>query len=219
MPQQLTLNLPFRISRARGDFFLSDANQLAVARLDAPDTWPNKKLILTGPQGSGKTHLAHLWAEARNATLLTTADLTTIDIPSLATPIAIEVEALTQAEEEPLFHTHNHITAQGLPLLLIARKPPRQWSLTLPDLKSRMEATDTVRIQPPDDALLAAVMVKQFNDRQIEVPPNVIAYLTTHMDRSFAEAERLVTALDQAALAEGRAITRPLAQRVLDNRG
>ena len=216
MPRQLTFNLPFRINRTRGDFFLSDANQLAVNRLDAVETWPNAKLILIGPQGSGKTHLAHLWAETQNAQLLTTADLTTRDIPSITTPLAVEAETLTQAQEEPLFHTHNHLAAQSLPLLLIARRPPKQWSLSLPDLKSRMEASDTVRIQPPDDALLAAVMVKQFADRQIEVPPNVIAYLTTHMDRSFAEAERLVTALDQAALAEGRAITRPLAQRVLD---
>lgn len=216
MPRQLTLNLPFRVSRARGDFFISEANQLAVTRLDAPDTWPNAKLILTGPQGSGKTHLAHLWAEAQNARLLTTSDLPALDIPGIITPLAIEADALTPIEEEPLFHTHNHLATQNLPLLLIARTPPKQWPVTLPDLKSRMEATDIVRIQPPDDALLAAVMVKQFADRQIEVPPNVIAYLTTHMDRSFAEAERLVNALDQAALAEGRAITRPLAQRVLD---
>ncbi len=107
--------------------------------------------------------------------------------------------------------------SHGHPLLLLAQKPPAQWSLALPDLKSRMEATDIVRIDPPDDALLAAVLVKQFADRQLTVAPPVIRYLVTHMQRSFAEARRLVQARDQVALAEGRAVTRPLAQRVLDN--
>ena len=85
----------------------------------------------------------------------------------------------------------------------------------MPDLKSRMAATDSVRIDGPDDALLSAVMVKQFADRQVAVPPNVIAWLVAHIDRSFAEAQRMVEAIDKAALAEGRAVTRPLAQRVV----
>lgn len=222
MSKQLVFDLPVRESRSRGDFFVSDANALAVARLDAIETWPNSKLVLVGPEGSGKSHLGHVWAEAHGGLpVATVGTLPACDIPQIDRPVAIEVQdhlAGTPKEEEALFHFHNHMQAQGLPLLLIARTPPSQWDIALPDLKSRMEATDIVRIDAPDDALLAAVLVKQFADRQVQVAPTVIAYLVSHMDRSFAEAERLVAELDKAALAEGRAVTRPLAQRVLDKR-
>lgn len=217
MAEQLTFDLPVRDSRAKGDFFVSDANAMAVARLETSDTWPNGKLVLVGPEGAGKSHLAHVWAESAGGQVLSLSDLLELDIPAVETPIAIEnAENLTSASEEALFHLHNHMGASGLPLLLIARVPPAQWSIGLPDLKSRMMATDSVRIDPPDDALLAAVMVKQFADRQLSVSPQVITWLVTHMDRSFGTAQRLVGQLDQVALSEGRAITRPLAQKVLN---
>ncbi len=217
MAEQLTFDLPVRDSRAKGDFFVSDANAMAVARLETSDTWPNGKLVLIGPEGAGKSHLAHVWAESAGGQVLSLSDLLELDIPAVETPIAIEnAENLTSASEEALFHLHNHMGASGLPLLLIARVPPAQWSIGLPDLKSRMMATDSVRIDPPDDALLAAVMVKQFADRQLSVSPQVITWLVTHMDRSFGTAQRLVGQLDRVALSEGRAITRPLAQKVLN---
>ena len=217
MAEQLTFDLPVRDSRAKGDFFVSDANAMAVARLETSDTWPNGKLVLVGPEGAGKSHLAHVWAESAGGQVLSLSDLLELDIPAVETPIAIEkAENLSSASEEALFHLHNHMGASGLPLLLIARVPPAQWSIGLPDLKSRMMATDSVRIDPPDDALLAAVMVKQFADRQLSVSPQVITWLVTHMDRSFGTAQRLVGQLDQVALSEGRAITRPLAQKVLN---
>ena len=125
---------------------------------------------------------------------------------------------MTSAEEEALFHLHNHLAAQGLPLLLIARQPPALWPLALPDLKSRMEATDTVRIDEPDDALLTALIVKLFADRQIEVPPSLLTWLVSRIDRSFAAVDAAVAALDDAALAEKRPVTRDLARRVLDKR-
>ncbi len=220
MAEQLTFNLPTRVSRARGDFFVSEANALAVARLEAVETWPNGKLVLVGPKGSGKTHLAHVWAEAQGARGLAVADLPGLDVIDVKDPLFVECDTveLDGAIAETLFHLHNHMAAAKLPLLLLAQHPPAQWDIALPDLKSRMEATDIVRIEAPDDALLAAVLLKQFADRQLQVQPAVISYLVTHMQRSFAEAEWLVDALDKAALAQGRAVTRPLAQSVLDNR-
>ncbi len=217
MAEQLTFDLPVRDSRARGDFFVSEANALAVARLEMPETWPNRKLVLVGDAGAGKSHLAHVWAERTDGRVLALSDLSELDIPAVDVPLAIDdADRLTPEIEETLFHLHNHMGATRLPLLLTARTAPARWSVTLPDLKSRMTATDTVRIDPPDDALLAAVMVKQFADRQLSVSPQVITWLVTHMDRSFASAQRLVGQLDQAALSEGRAITRPLAQKVLN---
>lgn len=218
MAEQLTFNLPMRTSLERGDFFVSDANALAVTRLDDMSSWANGKLILVGPKGAGKTHLAHVWAEAEGGAITTLDDFEVSHVVDVVTPLAIEVPRAPSPEtEQTLFHIHNHMAAKHLPLLLLARTPPSRWPLALPDLQSRMEATDVVQIAPPDDALLAAVLVKLFTDRQLRIAPALIDWLTKRMDRSFAEAQRLVAEVDAAALSEGRAVTRKLAQRILDN--
>lgn len=219
MAGQLTFDLPVKASRDRGDFFVSEANELAVARLDDPASWPDGKLVLVGPPGSGKSHLAAIWAEEHGTWPERPVDLVMSIIPKIDGARVIEIDGpMTSDEEEMLFHLHNHMVAHGLPLLLVAREAPSRWPLTLPDLKSRMEATDVVGIGPPDDALLAAVLVKLFADRQLQVPPAVIEWLTTRMDRSFAEAQELVRLLDETALSERRNITQKLARQVLDNR-
>jgi chromosomal replication initiation ATPase DnaA len=218
MTRQLAFDLPVRVSRSRGDFFVSDANSRAVARLEDTGGWPSGKLVLAGPEGSGKTHLGRVWAEANGGVPGTVGGLLSSDIPEIDTPVVLETggeRGFDPAEEEALFHFHNHMVAHRLPFLLLARTPPAQWPLKLPDLKSRMEATDVVRIEPPDDTLLAAVLVKHFADRQLAVAPAVVEWLVGNMERSFAEALRITAALDAAALEEGRAVTRPLAQRVL----
>ena len=220
MPEQLAFDLPVRTSRDRGDFFLSEANALAVARLDASGTWPNGKLVLTGPEGSGKSHLASAWAEEHGTTLITPADLTGRVIPEIDHVCAIDLGAdtrMTAAEEEALFHLHNHLAASGLPLLLVARQAPARWPIALADLKSRLEAAEVVRIDEPDDALLAAVLVKLFSDRQIDVSPNLIGWLVPRIDRSFAAAQDIVSRLDAAALAAQKPVSRELARRTLDN--
>lgn len=216
MAKQLTFDLPVRESRARGDFFVSDANALAVARLDATDTWPNGKLVLVGPEGSGKSHLGQVWADTHEAETFEVSRVADLDVTALKSAVVLELGAVWDSSaEEALFHLHNHMMANGLPLLMLARTPPAQWKITLPDLKSRMTATDSVRIEGPDDALLAAVLVKQFADRQLSVSPAVISWLVTHMDRSFSQARRVVAELDAEALSEGRSVTRPLAQKIL----
>ena len=218
MPEQLTFDLAIRPSLGRGDFFVSASNALALARLDAPDTWPNRKLVLVGPEGAGKTHLAHVWANDVDARMIAAADLAGLDIAAVTAPIVLDdADRVTSNDETALFHLHNHLAAQGLAFLATARSAPSRWGTALPDLRSRMEAAEVARIDAPDDALLQAVLMKLFNDRQISVTPPTIAWLTTHMDRSFAEAQRIVAELDARALAEGRRVTRDLAQQVLDN--
>lgn len=218
MPEQLTFDLPVRTSLERGDFFVSDANALAVARLEDVTTWTSHKMVLAGPEGAGKTHLGHVWAEAQGGAVLMLGDLEAAEVVHITTALAVEVpDVLDPAAEQTLFHLHNHMAGAALPLLMIARAPPARWPLVLPDLKSRMEATDMVQIAPPDDALLAAVLVKLFADRQLRVNPSLINWLTKRMDRSFSEATRLVSDLDATTLSEGGAVTRKLAQRILDN--
>ena len=221
MAEQLTFQLPVRTAQGRGDFFVSGANALAVQRLDDTSTWTNGKLALIGPEGAGKSHLAHVWTKANGGLPVTNVSaLPSCDIPDIDGPVAIEVQdhlfPASAKEEEALFHFHNHMTAQRHPILFVARTPPARWDIALPDLKSRMLATDIVQIEAPDDALLSAMLVKLFTDRQIQITPDLIPWLITHSERSFAAINHLVAALDAAALAEKRAITRPLARRVLD---
>ena len=220
MERQLTFDLPVRTALGREDFFVSSANAMAVARLDASDVWANGRMVLIGPEGSGKTHLAGVWAQAVGADILDADAVAGADIAGLHQPVVIEdADRLPDAGEVALFHLVNVMRERRQPLLITARDAPARWKTTLPDLRSRMEGADLVRIEPPDDALLAAVLVKLFADRQLQVAPTLIQWMTQRMDRSFAEAQRLVGALDKAALAEGSGVTRALAQRVLDKSG
>ncbi len=219
MALQLTLDLPVRASLDRGDFFVSDVNRMALARLEDPAAWPDGKLVLAGPEGAGKTHLAHVWAEREGARLMRPQDLERLDIGGLEGSVALDdADGIASGAEAALLHLHNRVAASGNRLLLTARRAPRRWKVGLPDLKSRMEATDVVRIGAPDEALLSAVLMKLFADRQNAVTPSAIRWLARNLDRSFAEAQRAVAAIDARALAERRKVTRDLAAEVLDKR-
>lgn len=220
--RQLAFDLALRPSRGREDFYVAPANALALATLDHPESWPSGRMLLIGPEGAGKSHLAAIWAEENAAAIAPARSLCDADAPTLARQGAVVLEdaeavAGDPGREEALFHLHNLMQAEGGRLLITAKAPPRDWGLGLPDLASRMAATASVRIEPPDDALLSAVLVKLFADRQLAVPAALIPWLVTRMDRSLAMARRLVAALDARALAEKRAITRPLAAQVLDS--
>ncbi|MCL7465005.1 DnaA/Hda family protein [Phaeovulum sp. NW3] len=224
MERQLILDLPCRSAQGRDDFFVAPANALALATLDRPDTWPQRKMLLIGPEGAGKSHLAQIWADEHGAAVIAGRALTIAAAPALVAARAVVVEDAETIGGHPeaeaaLFHLHNLAQAEGADLLISARTPPRDWGLALPDLKSRMQATASVRIEPPDEALLAAVLVKLFADRQLMVAPALIPWLVLRMDRSLATARRVVAALDARALAKGTAITRQLAAEVLDSLG
>ena len=217
MARQLAFDLPVRPALGREDFFVSPANELALAALDAGN-WPQGKMLLLGPEGAGKSHLAQVWAGDTGARVIAAADLAA---RPLADPDPMVVEdadriAGDRAAETALFHLHNHLLAAQAPLLMTARRAPAHWGLTLPDLKSRMEATAVAELLPPDDALLSAVCLKLFADRQVQVTPNLIQWLIRRIDRSFAAAREAVATLDAAALQRGRSVTRALAAEVLD---
>jgi chromosomal replication initiation ATPase DnaA len=222
--RQLAFDLPAREALGRGDFFVSPSNALALAALDGWRGWPGGRMLLVGPEGSGKSHLAHVWAAESGARIVMAEDLTEAALPALAEAPALVIEdadriAGQPATEAALFHLHNMAGARAVPLLVTARRPVRDWGLRLPDLESRMQAVAVTRLDPPDDALLSAVLVKLFADRQITVAPALIPYLASRMDRSLAAARTLVAALDALALAEGRPVTRQLASALLDRPG
>lgn len=224
MAEQLTLDLPAREALGRDAFFVAPSNMLALATLDAADTWPSGKLVLIGPAGAGKTHMAQVWAKDRDAVVLAPSTLAEADIPALAARKCVVVEDVdrlsdlpnARASEEALFHLHNLTLAEGGRLLLTARTAPNRWTLTLPDLASRMQGTPVAQIEPPDDMLLTVLLVKQFEDRQLIVPEALITWLVKRMERSAAAVRDIVEALDREALRAGKPISRALAARILD---
>ncbi|SMO65995.1 DnaA ATPase domain-containing protein [Ruegeria faecimaris] len=218
MALQLSFDLPAKTALGREDFFVSPANALAVAMISAT-SWPGNKLVLSGPAGAGKTHLAHVWAAETGGRIVQASQIKHDEVPDLAqTPIAVEdvpMIAGDMDQQKTLFHLHNLVLAEGHALLMTGRLAPNFWQLPLPDLQSRIEGAHHVALDPPDDALLGAVLAKLFVDRQLNPGPEVIAYLVKHMDRRFETAASTVALLDQLALSEKRDITRALAVRVL----
>ncbi|MGB5865732.1 MAG: DnaA/Hda family protein [Sulfitobacter sp.] len=220
MATQLGFDLPVRTARGRSDFLVAPSNAMAVAMIENWRNWTNAKMVLSGPPGAGKTHLTHVWADAAQAQIIAARDLQTADVPQLAAGcIAVEDVpeiAKNDAAQTALFHLHNMVLAEGHSLLLTGTGAVPHWGLTLPDLESRLRGALEASIDAPDDALLSAVLVKLFADRQLMPPPDVVPYLLNRMDRSFSEANRIVQALDQTSLARKRPITRALASLVLD---
>lgn len=214
---QLVFDLPHRTARGRENYLVSSSNALAVEVVEAWETWPGHRLLLTGPARSGKTHLALVWAEMSGARVLSVTDLTAgVVIPSQ--PLVIEdldrlsgLDAAQKAEaEEALFHLFNRFGADRIPLLFTGSDKPKAWHLGLPDLRSRIEAMTLAEIGQPDDMLLSSVVVKLFSDRQLRVEPKVIDYVVNRMERSFEAAEALVDRLDTASLRAKKRVTTTL---------
>lgn len=220
MPEQLAFPLPHLEARGREAFFVSAANALAVRQIEAWRSWPQARLVLLGPEGAGKSHLAQIWADLAGASVVSAVSIAEPGVPTLADrPVAVEDAdriAGDRAAETRLFHLHNLVLANGHSLLVTARRPPRDWGLTLPDLASRVAAAPVATLDAPDDALLNAVLVKLFADRQIAPPPRLVEFCLKRMDRSFAAARRLVVALDERSMATGRPIGTQLAAEVLE---
>lgn len=215
MIRQLAFDLAAGEAMTRADFFVAGSNALALQAVDGWRDWPGGKLLLIGPEGAGKTHLVRLWTKDADAVILPASSLANVDLSRLeGRAVAVEDADRIGPGEAALFHLHNLVTASGA-LLLTARTPPRDWGLVLPDLISRMQSTPIAHLEAPDDALLSAVLVKLFADRQVAVAPNLIPYLVSRMPRSIGAARALVAALDARALALGRPITRALAGEVL----
>jgi chromosomal replication initiation ATPase DnaA len=216
-PRQLALALDHAESFAREDFLSGPSNAAALALIECWPAWPNGAIILTGPEGSGKSHLAAIWANAAGARLVAARALEPATVPAaLATGALVIEDIVADAfDERALFHLLNLAREVEAFVLLTARTTPAGWRLAVRDLGSRLKALPIVSLAPPDDALLRAVLVKLFVDRQIAVEESLIGYVATHVERSFAAARAVVGRLDAEAMRRKRPLTRALAAEIL----
>lgn len=217
VPRQLTLALQHAESFARDDFLGGPTNKDALNLIDRWPDWPGRSVVLVGPEGSGKSHLASIWAEQSGARFLAGQSLEISRLPAALTTGALVVEDLYDGEfdEHALFHLLNLAREEAAFLLITTRTPLAGWRLRTPDLASRLKAIPMITLQPPDDALLRALLVKLFADRQLAVEESLVGYLTTRIERSFAAARTAVALLDAEALRQQRPLTRALAAEFL----
>jgi chromosomal replication initiation ATPase DnaA len=218
-PRQLAFALPHAESRTRDNFLEGPANAAGLALVDSWPEWPNRIMLLVGPEGSGKSHLAAIWAEQAGARSTSAHTLTASAVPATLATGALVVEDLNppDVDERALFHLMNLTREEEAFVLITARLPPSAFQIELRDLRSRLRAVPTVRLLPPDDALFRALIVKFCADRQLAIDENVVSYLATRIERSYAAARRAVELLDTEALRQGRPVTRALAAELLRN--
>jgi chromosomal replication initiation ATPase DnaA len=212
-PRQLALTLEHAESFAREDFLTGPSNEAALTLIERWPDWPGRAVLLVGPEDSGKSHLASIWAQLSGARIAAARSLASVDLPAELATGALVVEDLAAGnfEERALFHLLNLVREEDAYLLITTRSQPTTWPIKVLDLASRLRALPTVTLAPPDDALLRAVMVKLFADRQLAVEEGLISYLASRIERSFAAARAAVDALDREALRLKRPATRALA--------
>lgn len=221
--KQLTLEIEPRPALGREDFLVSPGNRAAVEWIDRWPDWPAPILALAGPAGSGKTHLAQVWRARSQALSLDGHDLLHANLPSMQEEgwncliDRAELLAGDPQGEESLFHVYNRLSQWQGNLLLVGRNLPMRWPVKMPDLHSRLATAVPVELALPDDALMRALLVKLFSDRQLLPGKGVIEFLVMRMERSYAAASRIVAEMDARALEERREVRLPLARAVLND--
>ena len=221
-PEQIPMTFDHRPALSGEDFLVSPSNQQAIQWIDSWPNWPGPLLVIVGPTGSGKTHLANVFL---NTTGAKNVDIDMLDAKDPAEVIegakALVVENaenfIKGGLDEHLLHLYNLAREHNICILMTAETAPARWQVNLKDLSSRLNTAPVAEINPPDDALISALLIKQFSDRQIDVGQDVISYLLSRMDRSFDAVRNVVESTDRLSLAEKRGVTIPLVRRVLED--
>jgi len=180
------------------DFLLSDANRVVFDHLTRWSLWPVMATLVTGPRKSGRSLLGRIFVRKTGGRLFDDAE---------------------DHDEEALFHAWNDAQGRRKPLLIIAGRPPPQWQVTLPDLRSRLAATPQVEIGAPDDALIGQLIIKLLGDRGIAAPLELADFLVPRIERSYVSVIMIVDILDRVMLSHHRRMTVPLAKRALEEAG
>lgn len=217
-PTQLIFDLPHDPAVSREDFIVAPSNLAAFELLTGWPDWPSSWLLLTGPEGSGKSHLLKVWQDLCGAPVLSASDLGKDDPADQVASGVLGIEDLGDSgmDERGLFHLLNAAKEIDASIVMTARQPAADWALTIPDLISRLRLATPIAIEEPDDSMLRAILIKHASDRQLQVEPHVVDYMLARMERSLAMAARLVAALDALALERKSRITRSIAGEVLE---
>ncbi len=212
-PRQLVLALDHAISFAREDFLSGPSNAKALALIERWPDWPDRLAVLVGPEGSGKSHLAAIWAQVSGARVLSAKLLGETDLLASMATGALVVEDLSPDDlnERALFHLINLAREERVDVLFTARTPPAGFPVDIRDLASRLKVLPVVALTAPDDALLRALIVKLAADRQLAVDEALVNFLANRIERSFAAVRAAVALLDEEALRQHRPVTRALA--------
>jgi len=213
IPRQLVLDLDHSVSFAREDFLSGPSNVAALTLIERWPDWPSRIVALTGPEGSGKSHLAAIWADESGARVLSPKFLSSADVPGTLATGALVVEDLEaeDLDEHALFHLINLAREEDAYVLLTSRYAVASLPVTIRDLASRLRALPAVMVTPPDDVLLRSLLIKLASDRQLALDESVINYLVNRIDRSFAAARNAIQTLDDEAMRRHRPVTRALA--------
>jgi chromosomal replication initiation ATPase DnaA len=216
-PRQLAFALPHAESLTRDNFLEGPANEAALTLIERWPDWPNRIMLLSGEEGSGKSHLASIWAEQSGARTISAHALAAASVPNALATGALVVEDLKPEgfDERALFHLMNLAREEDAFVLVTARVPPSAFEIELRDLRSRLRAVPVVSLAPPDDRLLRALIVKFCADRQLAVDESLVGYLVGRIERSYGAARRAVELLDSESLRLGRPVTRALAAELL----
>jgi chromosomal replication initiation ATPase DnaA len=216
-PKQLAFDLPLDPRFGAEDFLVSPSNEQAYGRIESWPDWPDTILLLVGPRGSGKSHLASIWATNARAWTVDASGITQDKVPHLVSNGALAIEDMDRGErdEAALFHLLNLAREKKASVLITSETQPDRWGLRTPDLLSRLRLAPSVSLEAPDDALLKAVLVKLFVDRQLVVDTSVVDYIALRIERSLAKASELVALLDKEALSRGRRVSRAIAAEIL----
>ncbi len=215
-PRQLVLALDHAVSFARDDFLAGPSNAAALALIDRWPDWPARVMALVGPLGSGKSHLAAIWAVAAGARVLAAKLLPETDLPAAFATGALVVEDVDSGglDERALFHLLNLAREQEAYVLITSRSAPSGFAVNIRDLASRLRAVPAITLAPPDDVLLRSLIVKLAADRQLAVDEALVNYLANRIERSFEAAHAVVARLDEEALRQQRPVTRALASEL-----
>jgi chromosomal replication initiation ATPase DnaA len=216
-PRQLAFALPHAESLTRDNFLEGPANEAALSLVESWPDWPNRVMLLVGPEGSGKSHLAAIWAEQAGARSTSAHALNANAVPGALATGALVVEDLRPAgfDERAMFHLLNLAREDAAHILITARVPPSAYEIELRDLRSRLRAVPAVSLSPPDDQLFRGLIIKFCADRQMNIDETVVSYLASRIERSYAAARQAVELLDTEALRLGRPVTRALAVELL----